>query len=141
MGVGWHSGEDNTCRECRWEIFAIARIWKSPALVTTEDISRHMVAPVKALVPIPDSLSDVEAASLLCAGITTYNALRHSGAFPGDLVAVQGIGGLGLLGVQWANKFDYKVVAISRGSENASLAKKLGASVYIDSKTKNTAEE
>jgi D-arabinose 1-dehydrogenase-like Zn-dependent alcohol dehydrogenase len=99
------------------------------------------VAPVEALVSIPDSLSDVDAAPLLCAGITTYNALRHSGAFPGDLVAVQGIGGLGHLGVQFANKFGYKVAAIGRGPENAALAKKLGASVYIDSKATNAAQE
>ena len=92
-----------------------------------------MVAPVEALAAIPDTLSDVEAAPLLCAGITTYNALRHSGALPGDLVAVQGIGGLGHLGIQFANKFGYKVAAIGRGPENAALAKKLGASVYIDS--------
>jgi D-arabinose 1-dehydrogenase-like Zn-dependent alcohol dehydrogenase len=99
-----------------------------------------MVAPVEALVPLPETLSDVEAAPLLCAGITTYNALRHSGAFPGDLVAVQGIGGLGHLGIQFANKFGYKVAAVGRGPENASLAKKLGASVYIDSKTTNAVE-
>ena len=99
-----------------------------------------MVAPVEALVAIPESLSDVEAAPLLCAGITTYNALRHSGALPGDLVAVQGIGGLGHLGIQFANKFGYKVAAIGRGPENAALAKKLGASVYIDSKATNAAE-
>ncbi len=74
-----------------------------------------------------------EAAPLLCAGITTYNALRHSGALPGDLVAVQGVGGLGHLGIQFAQKFGYKVAAIGRGSENAALAKKFGASVYIDS--------
>jgi D-arabinose 1-dehydrogenase-like Zn-dependent alcohol dehydrogenase len=100
-----------------------------------------MVAPIEALAAIPESLSDVEAAPLLCAGITTYNALRHSGAMPGDLVAVQGIGGLGHLGVQWANKFGYKVAAIGRGPENAALAKKLGATVYIDSKATNAAEE
>ena len=99
-----------------------------------------MVAPVEALVAIPETLSDVEAAPLLCAGITTYNSLRHSGALPGDLVAVQGIGGLGHLGIQFANKFGYKVAAIGRGSENAPLAKKLGASVYIDSKSTNAAE-
>ena len=86
-------------------------------------------------------LSDVDAAPLLCAGITTYNALRHSGALPGDLVAVQGIGGLGHLGIQFASKFGYKVAAIGRGPENAALAKKLGASVYIDSKATNAAEE
>ena len=100
-----------------------------------------MVAPVEALVAIPDSLKDVDAAPLLCAGITTYNALRHSGAMPGDLVAVQGIGGLGHLAVQFASKFGYKVAAIGRGSEDATLAKKLGASVYIDSKFSNAAEE
>ena len=87
-----------------------------------------MLAPVEALVSIPDSLKDVDAAPLLCAGITTYNALRHSGALPGDLVAVQGIGGLGHLGIQFANKFGYKVAAVGRGPENAALAKKLGAS-------------
>ena len=100
-----------------------------------------MVAPIEALVAIPDSLKDVEAAPLLCAGITTYNALRHSGALPGDLVAVLGIGGLGHLGIQFANKFGYKVVAIGRGSEDATLAKKLGASLYIDSKSANAAED
>ena len=100
-----------------------------------------MVAPVEALVPIPETLKDTEAAPLLCAGITTYNALRHSGALPGDLVAVEGIGGVGHLGVQFANKFGYKVAAIGRGAETAALAKKLGASVYIDNKATNAAEE
>ncbi|HSV22185.1 MAG TPA: zinc-binding dehydrogenase [Xanthobacteraceae bacterium] len=90
---------------------------------------------------MPDGLSDAEAAPLLCAGITTYNALRHSGAVPGDLVAVLGIGGLGHLGIQFANKFGYKVAAIGRGAESAALAKKLGASVYIDNKVTNVAEE
>jgi len=99
-----------------------------------------MVAPVEALAAIPETLRDVDAAPLLCAGITTYNSLRHSGALPGDLVAVQGIGGLGHLGIQFANKFGYQVVAIGRGSENAPLAKKLGASVYIDSTATNAAE-
>jgi D-arabinose 1-dehydrogenase-like Zn-dependent alcohol dehydrogenase len=99
-----------------------------------------MVAPVEALVAIPQTLSDIEAAPLLCAGITTYNALRHSGALPGNLVAIQGIGGLGHLGIQFANKFGYKVAAIGRGPETEALAKKLGASVYIDSKATNAAE-
>jgi D-arabinose 1-dehydrogenase-like Zn-dependent alcohol dehydrogenase len=99
-----------------------------------------MVAPVEALAAIPQSLSDVEAAPLLCAGLTTFNSLRHSGALPSDLVAVQGIGGLGHLGIQFASKFGYKVAAIGRGSESAALGKKLGASVYIDSKATNAAE-
>src|SRR3974390_1976192 len=100
-----------------------------------------MLAHVEALAVIPEGLSDVEAAPLLCAGITTYNALRHSGAVPGDLVAVLGVGGLGHLGIQFANKFGYKVVAIGRGSDSAALAKKLGASVYIDNKETNPAQE
>ena len=99
-----------------------------------------MTAPLEALVAIPESLTDVEAAPLLCAGITTFNALRHSGASPGDLVAVLGIGGLGHLGIQFANKFGYRVAAIGRGAKNEALAKKLGAHVYIDSKAANAAE-
>jgi D-arabinose 1-dehydrogenase-like Zn-dependent alcohol dehydrogenase len=99
-----------------------------------------MFVPAETLVAIPDTLNDAEAAPLLCAGITTYNSLRHSGALPGVLFAVQGIGGLGHLGIQFAQKFGYEVVAIGRGSENAALAKKLGASVYIDSQATNAAE-
>jgi D-arabinose 1-dehydrogenase-like Zn-dependent alcohol dehydrogenase len=121
VGVGWHGGHDNTCAECRRGDF--------------------LIAPVEALAAIPDALSDAEAAPLLCAGVTTFNALRHSGALPGSLVAVQGIGGLGHLGIQFANKFGYKVAAIGRGSESAPLAKRLGASVYIDGKATNAAAE
>jgi D-arabinose 1-dehydrogenase-like Zn-dependent alcohol dehydrogenase len=92
-------------------------------------------------VRMPESLDPAEAAPLLCAGITTFNALRHSGAQPSDLVAVQGIGGLGHLGIQFAQKFGYQVAAIGRGSENAALAKQLGASIYIDSVATNAAAE
>ncbi len=141
VGVGWHGGQDNTCRECRRGDFRNCQNLKITGISYDGGYQQYMVAPVEALVPIPDGLSDAEAAPLLCAGITTYNALRHSGALPGDLVAVQGIGGLGHLGIQFANKFGYKVAAISRGSENATLAKKLGASVYIDSKATNAAAE
>ncbi len=140
VGVGWHGGQDNTCRECRRGDFRNCQNLQIPGISYDGGYQQYMVAPVEALVPIPDSLSDVDAAPLLCAGITTYNALRHSGAFPGDLVAVQGIGGLGHLGVQFANKFGYKVAAIGRGPENAVLAKKLGASVYIDTNETNAAE-
>jgi D-arabinose 1-dehydrogenase-like Zn-dependent alcohol dehydrogenase len=141
VGVGWHGGQDNTCRACRRGDFRNCRNLKIPGISYDGGYQEYMLAPVEALVPIPESLSDVEAAPLLCAGITTYNALRHSGAYPGDLVAVQGIGGLGHLGIQFANKFGYKVAAIGQGSENAALAKKLGANVYIDSKSTNAAEE
>jgi len=141
VGVGWHGGQDNTCRECRRGDFRNCRNLKIAGISYDGGYQQYMVAPVEALVSIPEGLSHTEAAPLLCAGITTFNALRHSGALPGDLVAVQGLGGLGHLGVQFANKFGYKVAAISRGSENATLAKKLGASIYIDSKATNAAEE
>jgi D-arabinose 1-dehydrogenase-like Zn-dependent alcohol dehydrogenase len=141
VGVGWHGGHDGTCRECRRGDFRNCRNVKIPGISYDGGYQQYMVAPQEAVVAIPETLSDVEAAPLLCAGITTYNALRHSGALPGDLVAVQGVGGLGHLGVQFANKFGYKVAAIGRGSENAPLAKKLGAHAYIDSKATNAAEE
>ena len=140
VGVGWHGGQDNTCPSCRRGDFRNCRNLKIPGISYDGGYQQYMLAPIEALVPIPDTLSDVEAAPLLCAGITTYNALRHSGAFPGDLVAVQGIGGLGHLGVQFASKFGYRVAAIGRGPENGALAKKLGASLYIDSKSTNAAE-
>jgi D-arabinose 1-dehydrogenase-like Zn-dependent alcohol dehydrogenase len=140
VGVGWHGGQDNTCLSCRRGDFRNCRNLKIPGISYDGGYQQYMVAPVEALAAIPESLSDVEAAPLLCAGITTYNALRHSGALPGDLVAVQGIGGLGHLAIQFANKFGHNVAAIGRGSENAVLAKQLGASVYIDSKSTNAAE-
>src|SRR6202167_915222 len=141
VGVGWHGGQDNTCRECRRGDFRNCQNLKIAGISYDGGYQQYMVAPVEALVAIPESLSDTDAAPLLCAGLTTCNALRHSGAMPGDLVAVQGIGGLGHLGIQFANKFGYKVAAIGRGPENSTLAKKLGASVYIDSKATNAAQE
>jgi len=141
VGVGWHGGHDGTCRECRRGDFRNCQNVKIAGVSYDGGYQEYMVAPAEALVSIPDTLKDAEAAPLLCAGITTYNALRHSGAMPGDLVAVQGIGGLGHLGIQFAQKFGYKVVAIGRGDENAPLAKKLGATVYIDSSSTKPAEE
>jgi D-arabinose 1-dehydrogenase-like Zn-dependent alcohol dehydrogenase len=117
VGVGWHGGQDNTCRECRRGDFRNCRNLKVCGISYDGGYQQYMVAPVEALVPIPEALRDVDAAPLLCAGITTYNALRHSGAMPGD------------------------VVAIGRGAETAALAKKLGASVYIDSQSANAADE
>jgi D-arabinose 1-dehydrogenase-like Zn-dependent alcohol dehydrogenase len=139
-GVGWHGGHDSTCLQCRRGDFRNCQNMKIAGISYDGGYQQYMVAPVEALTAIPDSLSDIDAAPLLCAGITTYNALRHSGAMPGDLVAVQGIGGLGHLGVQFASKFGYKVAAIGRGPENETLAKKLGANIYIDSQTTNAAE-
>jgi D-arabinose 1-dehydrogenase-like Zn-dependent alcohol dehydrogenase len=141
VGVGWHGGHDGTCRECRRGDFRNCLNQKIAGISYDGGYQQYMVAPAEALVLIPDSLSDIDAAPLLCAGITTYNALRHAGALPGDLVAIQGIGGLGHLGVQFANKFGYRVAAVGRGSQNEALAKKLGADLYIDSKAKNAAEE
>ena len=140
VGVGWHGGHDGTCRQCRRGDFRNCQNLKVPGISYDGGYQQYMVAPVEALVAMPESLGAAEAAPLLCAGITMYNALRHSGAMPGDLVAVLGIGGLGHLGIQFANKFGYKVAAIGRGSENAALAKKLGASVYLDSKATNAVE-
>ncbi len=113
---------------------------KIPGISYDGGYQQYMVAPVEALVPIPESLTDVVAAPLLDAGITTYNALGLSGAMPGDLVAVVGIGGLGHLGIQFANKFGYTVAAIGRGSETGVLARKLGAHTYIDNTVTNAAE-
>ena len=140
-GVGWHGGHDGTCLSCRRGDFGNCQNLKIAGISYDGGYQQYMVAPVEALTAMPEGLSDAEAAPLLCAGITTFNALRHSGAMPGDLVAVLGIGGLGHLGIQFANKFGYKVAAIGRGSDNAALAKKLGASVYIDNKVTNAAEE
>jgi D-arabinose 1-dehydrogenase-like Zn-dependent alcohol dehydrogenase len=141
VGVGWHGGHDGTCLPCRRGDFGNCQNLKIAGISYDGGYQQYMVAPVEALTTMPEGLGDVEAAPLLCAGITTFNALRHSGAMPGDLVAVLGIGGLGHLGIQFANKFGYKVAAIGRGPENAALAKKLGASVYIDNKLTNAAEE
>jgi D-arabinose 1-dehydrogenase-like Zn-dependent alcohol dehydrogenase len=141
VAVGWHGGHDSTCPECRRGDFQLCRNEKNPGLSYDGGYQEYMLAPSEALVSIPDSLSDVEAAPLVCAGSNTYNALRYSGALPGDLVAVQGIGGLGHLGVQFAHKFGYRVAAVGRGSQIESLVLKLGADVYIDSNVRNPAEE
>jgi D-arabinose 1-dehydrogenase-like Zn-dependent alcohol dehydrogenase len=141
VGVGWHGGHDGTCLQCRRGDFNNCVNMKIAGISYDGGYQQYMLAPDTALVAVPESLKDTEAAPLLCAGITTFNALRHSGAMPSDLVAVQGIGGLGHLGIQYANKFGYKVAAIGRGSENETLAKKLGAHVYIDSQATNAAQE
>jgi D-arabinose 1-dehydrogenase-like Zn-dependent alcohol dehydrogenase len=140
VGVGWHGGHDNTCLECRRGDFGNCRNMQIAGISYDGGYQQYMLAPVTGLAAMPDDLEDAEAAPLLCAGITTYNALRHSGAMPGDLVGILGIGGLGHLAIQFANKFGYKVAAIGRGGESAGLAKKLGASVYIDNTATNPVE-
>src|SRR5262249_53566470 len=141
VGVGWHGGHDGTCLPCRRGDFRNCVNQKIAGVSYDGGYQQYMVAPVEALAAVPESLQAAEAAPLLCAGVTTYNSLRHSGAMPGDLVAVQGIGGLGHLGIQYASKFGYKVAAIGRGPGNAPLAKKLGANFYIDSSATNAAQE
>src|SRR5947209_3238470 len=141
VGVGWHGGHDGTCLACRRGDFVNCASSKVTGLSYDGGYQEYMVAPVDAVARMPESLDAAEAAPLMCAGITTFNALRHSGALPSDLVAIQGMGGLGHLGIQFAQKFGYQVVAIGRGPENALLAKKLGASEYIDSVRTDAAAE
>ncbi len=141
VGVGWHGGQDGTCPQCRRGDFANCVSSIVCGITYDGGYQQFMVAPVEALARMPGSLDAAEAAPLMCAGITTFNALRHSGAMPSELVAVQGIGGLGHLGVQFAKKFGYRVAAIGRGPGNAALARKLGADLYIDSAETDPAGE
>ena len=141
VGVGWHGGQDGTCSACRRGDFINCANAKVCGISYDGGYQEFMIAPVEALAHIPESLDATEAAPLMDAGTTTFNVLRHSSALPGDLVAIQGIGGLGHLGVQFANKFGYRVAAISRGVDNAALAKKLGAGIYIDSAATDAAAE
>lgn len=141
VGVGWHGGQDGTCPACRRGDFVNCANAKICGISYDGGYQEFMVAPVEALAHMPESLDAPEAAPLMCAGVTTFNALRHSGALPSDLVAIQGVGGLGHLGIQFANKFGYRVAAIGRGADNAALAKKLGADFYIDSAAADPATE
>jgi len=141
VGVGWHGGQDGTCIACRRGDFVNCPNAKICGISYDGGYQEYMVAPVEGLADMPESLDVAEAAPLMCAGVTTFNALRHSGALPSDLVAVQGIGGLGHLGIQFADKFGYRVAAIGRGPENSALAKKLGADIYIDSAAADPAAE
>jgi len=141
VGVGWHGGQDGTCPACRRGDFANCLSSIVCGITYDGGYQEYMVAPVEAVAHMPESLDPAEAAPLMCAGITTFNALRRSGAMPSDLVAVQGIGGLGHLGIQFAKKFGYQVAAIGRGSDNSALAKQLGADVYIDSAATEPAQE
>jgi D-arabinose 1-dehydrogenase-like Zn-dependent alcohol dehydrogenase len=141
VGVGWHGGQDGTCLACRRGDFGMCSNLKVCGISYDGGYQEYMIAPVEAVAAMPESLDAAEAAPLLCAGITVFNALRHAGALPSQLVAVQGIGGLGHLAIQFAQKCGYRVAAVGRGPENALLAKKLGAHVYIDSVATNAAAE
>ena len=142
VGVGWHGGHCGYCDSCRRGDFVTCQVApKVPGIAYDGGYAEYMIAPASALASIPEGLSAVDAGPLMCAGITTFNSLRNSGARPGDLVAVLGIGGLGHLGVQYAAKMGFKTVAIARGLDKEPLAKKLGACAYIDSKTQDPAAE
>ena len=142
VGVGWHGGHCGYCDACRrGDFFACQIALQVPGVNYDGGYADYMIAPAEALALIPDELSDVEAGPLMCAGITTFNSLRHSGAQPGDVVAILGIGGLGHLGVQFAAKMGFKTVAIARGSDKEPLAKQLGAQHYIDSQAQDVAAE
>src|SRR6266567_4514654 len=132
VGIGLIAGEDGTCEPCRRGDMVNCQNPVVSGVTADGGYAELMVAEARGLASIPDELSSVEAAPLLCAGITTYNALRNAGLRGGDLVAVQGIGGLGHLGVQFARHMGFRTVAIGRGSEKEKLAKELGAHVYID---------
>src|SRR6185437_5082239 len=139
VGVGWHGGHCGHCRSCRRGDFITCVSGQIPGISYDGGYADYMIAPFEALASVPDELAAEDAAPLLCAGITTFNALRNSGARPGDLVAVLGIGGLGHLAVQFAAKMGCRTVAIARGTEKAALARKLGAHHYIDSTAEDAA--
>jgi len=142
VGIGWHGGHCGYCDSCRRGDFVTCQVTPQvPGIAYDGGYAEYMVAPASALALIPEGLSAVDAGPLMCAGVTTFNSLRNSGARPGDLVAILGVGGLGHLGIQFAAKMGFNTVAIARGMDKEPLARKLGASSYIDSKAQDPAAE
>jgi D-arabinose 1-dehydrogenase-like Zn-dependent alcohol dehydrogenase len=141
VGVGWFGGHCGRCEPCRRGDLVDCRNLRIPGINYDGGYADAMIAPADALALIPDDLSAAQAAPLLCAGVTTFHALRESGARPGDLVAVLGIGGLGHLGVQFAAKMGFRTVAIARGRDKETLARQLGAHIYLDSQSQDVAAE
>jgi D-arabinose 1-dehydrogenase-like Zn-dependent alcohol dehydrogenase len=141
VGVGWHGGHDFVCDECRRGDFAMCANRKVTGIDYDGGYAEYVIAPAEALAAIPNQVPAEEAGPFMCAGVTVFNALRNSGARPGDVVAVQGIGGLGHLGVQYARKMGFETVALGRGADKESLAKELGAHHYIDSAAVDTVAE
>jgi D-arabinose 1-dehydrogenase-like Zn-dependent alcohol dehydrogenase len=141
VGVGWNGGNCGYCEACRRGNFFACQTFTAITGITYDGgYAEYMVARAEAVARVPDELSPVDAAPLMCAGVTTFNALRNSGARPGDLVAVLGLGGLGHLAVQYAAKGGYRTVAIARGKDKEKLALELGARHYIDSQAGNPSE-
>jgi D-arabinose 1-dehydrogenase-like Zn-dependent alcohol dehydrogenase len=141
VGVGWHGGHDFTCDACRRGDFVLCQNGKITGITHDGGYAEYMIAPAESVAAIPDELPAAEAAPLLCAGITVFNALRNSGARPGDLVAVQGIGGLGHLGIQYARQMGFRTFAIGRGKDKEPLARKLGAAHFVDTAADDPAQE
>jgi alcohol dehydrogenase len=142
VGVGWNGGFCGYCNNCRrGDFFACQTSTEVTGISRDGGYAEYMLAPISALALVPAELSPVDAAPLMCAGVTTFNCLRNSGAGPGDVVAVLGLGGLGHLAVQFAAKTGCKTVAIARGKDEEPLAKQLGAHHYIDNKTQDPAAE
>jgi len=141
VGIGWHGGHCGRCESCRRGDFITCARLQIPGISYDGGYAEYVLAPVDVLARIPAELTPEEAAPLMCAGITTFNALRNSGARPGDLVAIQGIGGLGHLGVQFAARFGFETIAIGRGEDKKSLALKLGARSYVDTRSQDAAKE
>ncbi len=140
VGVGWHGGHCFECESCRRGLFINCVNAKITGATHDGGYGEYVVVPFESVARIPDGLAAVDAGPLMCAGVTTYNALRNSGARPGDTVAIQGIGGLGHLAVQYAAKMGFRTIAISRGADKAQLARELGAHDYIDTQTAAPAE-
>jgi D-arabinose 1-dehydrogenase-like Zn-dependent alcohol dehydrogenase len=140
-GVGWFGGSCGYCPRCRRDdAFACVNVHEISGVTRDGGYATHMITHVSAVAHVPDGLDPVESAPLLCAGVTTFNALRHTGAGPGDIVAVHGVGGLGHLGLQYAARQGFRTVAVNRGSDKEELAKKLGESDYIDSAAEDPAK-
>jgi D-arabinose 1-dehydrogenase-like Zn-dependent alcohol dehydrogenase len=140
VGVGWHGGDCGYCSHCRRNMrFACEEIQGATGVARDGGYATHMLALASAVARVPEALDAIESAPLLCAGITTFNALRHSGAGPGDLVAIHGVGGLGHLAIQFAAAQGYRTIAVNRGRDKEALARSLGAHAYIDSDAENPA--
>lgn len=141
VGVGWHGGHCNECDRCRKGDFITCQNGEIPGITRDGGYAHYAIFHETVCAPVPAEISSAEAAPLMCAGVTTYNALRHAGARPGDVVAILGLGGLGHLGVMFASKMGFKTIAIARGSDKASFANQLGAHEYIDSQSKDATEQ
>jgi D-arabinose 1-dehydrogenase-like Zn-dependent alcohol dehydrogenase len=141
VGVGWHGGHCFVCEQCRRGDFAMCVNRKVTGIDFDGGYAEYMIAPITSLAAIPDDLPAEEAGPFMCAGVTVFNAMRNSGARAGDLVAVHGIGGLGHLGIQYARQMGFETVAINRGNDKESLARKLGAHHYIDATAKDVVAE